>query len=177
MERGETFMFRIPTRGIHMAQQRGIRFPGRLANRITSIRPLYRDIVGPRIEQLDEWRCVVRSNFPKHPLRSAVLGESDQFLEVLERFDEASQRTVFQFDRAVMWMWEEAQQSSVKNFELAPRGTEVGDFVIQISGMERAVIVRESPFIDPRTGANHGFYKYKINGCAGIARVRLMASQ
>jgi hypothetical protein len=53
---------------------------------------------------------------------------------------------------------------------LAPRGTQVGDFVCQFAGMERAVIIRQSPTGNPTSAINQNSYIYQIIGCAGLAR-------
>jgi hypothetical protein len=53
---------------------------------------------------------------------------------------------------------------------LAPRGTKAGDFVVQIRGMERAVIVRQSYHTAPALAPSQINYTYKIIGCAGLAK-------
>jgi hypothetical protein len=53
---------------------------------------------------------------------------------------------------------------------LAPRGTQVGDFVCQFAGIECAVIIRQLPTVNPTSAINQSHYTYKIIGCAGLAR-------
>ena len=188
------------------AQFQALRIPGRLSGRITCVGPLHSDMMA-KIEKLNEWKSLIRGNISDFPLKSAIFEQSDLFLEMLEHFDEVSQRTVFAFDRRIKWV--ESQQHSLENFEqmygkndataattqlaypaqngsqmfllqplaldgqeswmgLAPRGTQGGDFVCRISGIERAVIVRQSSIMDP-------YPTYRIIGCAGLARGLAMA--
>jgi hypothetical protein len=60
---------------------------------------------------------------------------------------------------------------------LAPRDAQVGDFVCQIAGIERAVIVRQSPEILATEVTSPSHFTYKIIGCAGLARDRDTARQ
>ena len=54
--------------------------------------------------------------------------------------------------------------------ELAPLGTQVGDFICHIAGIERAVIIRQSTSNNPSLDTGSNRYTYRIIGCAGLAR-------
>jgi len=53
---------------------------------------------------------------------------------------------------------------------LAPLGTQVGDFICHIAGIERAVIIRQSTSNNPSLDTGSNRYTYRIIGCAGLAR-------
>jgi hypothetical protein len=188
------------------AQVRRLRIPGRLAGRINHIGPLRCDVMA-RADTLNEWTTLIWSNI-SDALRATVLEQSALFREAIEGLDEASQRTVFTFDRDISW--KDLQQSSLETLKrnfgsassiapsqsadfscngcrlfllqppalehtaswmgLAPCGTQVGDFVCQFADIERAVIIRQSPAMNPTSGINESHYTYKFIGCAGLAR-------
>jgi hypothetical protein len=58
---------------------------------------------------------------------------------------------------------------------LAPLGTQVGDFICHIAGIERAVIIRQSTSNNPSSVAGRNRYTYQIIGCAGLARDTITA--
>lgn len=95
------------------AQVRSLCVSGRLAGRITHIGPLHCDIIA-RTQKSTEWKTLIRSSVSDSILRPALIEQSDLFLEMLERFDETSQRTIFAFDRKIWWT--ESQQPSLQKF-------------------------------------------------------------
>lgn len=58
---------------------------------------------------------------------------------------------------------------------LAPLGTQVGDFICHIAGIERAVVIRQSTSNNLSLGAGRNHYTYQIIGCAGLARDTITA--
>jgi hypothetical protein len=104
------------------AQVRRLRVPGRLAGRIKDIGPLHCDIIA-KTQMSSEWKSIIRNNISDSRLKSIVLEQSDLFLEVLERFDEISQGTIFTFDRKIGWT--EVQQISIQTLTLK-YGSELG---------------------------------------------------
>jgi hypothetical protein len=58
---------------------------------------------------------------------------------------------------------------------LAPLGTQVGDFICHIAGIERAVIIRQSPSNSSFSVADENICTYQIIGCVGLARDTITA--
>jgi hypothetical protein len=194
------------------SRTRSLRVPGWLAGRVKAIGPLHSDVVA-RTKKSDEWTSLIWSGISDSQLRPTVLEQSELFLEVLQRFDDVSQRTIFSFDYTITW--EELKQYSIEAFEyhhgsnvgratpqspdsyrngsrlfllqprpadvapswmgLAPLGTQVGDFICHIAGIERAVIIRQSPSDSHSSVAGQNHYIYQIIGCAGLARDTITA--